>query len=72
MDLYFMEIKIHSPNHISDSVNNKYFVDSKDMELIHSILGKISQHIYYYNCHLIWQCIKQQDNTVFNLSADFD
>ena len=69
MDLYFMEIKIHSPNH---SVNNKYFVESKYMELIHSILGKISQHIYYYNCHLILQGIKQQDNTVFNLSVDFD
>lgn len=59
-----MEIKI--------SRNNKYVEESKYMELIHSILGKISQHIYYYNCHLIWQCIKQQDNTVFNLSADFD
>ena len=69
MNLYSMKITIYFPNLFR---NNEYFVGFKNMELIHSILGKISQHIYYYNCHLIWQCINQQDNTVFNLSADFD
>ena len=69
MNLYSMKITIYFPNLFRKAlVINVLW----GMELIHSILGKISQHIYYYNCHLIWQCINQQDNTVFNLSADFD
>ena len=41
MNLYSMKITIY----FSDSLNNEYFVGFKNMELIHSILGKISQHI---------------------------